>query len=84
MGLEVNRVCVYEVESDDIRPAFQSFVFGRRFKLVPLWCGGVLTLGRCVDGSVFLNLDRGIHLGGDNFSVLMLSSNISCVLSLII
>lgn len=74
----------YRVECDDVWAAFQNFVFGPRFKLVPLWWGSVQTLGRYVDGSGVLNLDRGVHLGGDNFPVLMLSSNIGCVLSLII
>ena len=74
---------------------------------MPLWWGGVLNLGRCINGTeggsnmamcgfeygcmwgclrwylggilnfcccvgaVFLNLDRGVHLGGDNYSFLL-------------
>ena len=33
--------------------------------------GGVLNLCRCV-GAVFLNLDRGVHLGGNNYSFFLL------------
>ena len=87
----------------------ERLYLGRRFKIVPLWWGGVLNLGRCVEGTeggssmavsgfgygcgrrfklmplcgaMCLNLDRGGHLGGGIFLVVV--SNINYILSLII